>query len=59
MTGKWMQSTTSKILFTADGFFFRSEQKLAGKNNIHFGPKYINYITLPVIPPKEAVNGHS
>jgi hypothetical protein len=58
MTGKSMQCATSKILFTADGFF-RSEQKLAGKNNIHFGPKYINYVTLPVIPPKEAVDGHS
>lgn len=53
-----MQSATPKILFTADAFF-RSEQKLAGKNNVHFGPKYLNYVTLPVIPPKEAVNGHS
>lgn len=31
---------------------FRSEQKLAGKNNIHFGPKYVNHLTLPIIPPK-------
>jgi hypothetical protein len=58
MTGKLVQSATSKILFTADGVF-RWEQKLAGKNNIHFGPKYINYVTLPIIPPKGAVDGHS
>jgi len=58
MTGKSMQSATSKILFTADGFF-RSEQKLAGRNNIHFGPKYINYVTLPVVPPREAEDGQS
>ncbi|GAM86959.1 hypothetical protein ANO11243_049800 [Dothideomycetidae sp. 11243] len=28
----------------------RSEEKFAGKNNIHFGPKYENYVTLPIIP---------
>lgn len=28
----------------------RSEAKLAGKNNIHFGPKFLNYLTLPIIP---------
>ncbi|KAK7508868.1 X-Pro dipeptidyl-peptidase protein [Phyllosticta citriasiana] len=30
----------------------RSEQKLRGMNHISFGPKYTNYVTLPVIPPK-------
>ncbi|KAK7899773.1 hypothetical protein LTR67_003518 [Exophiala xenobiotica] len=30
----------------------RSEAKLAGNNSIHFGPKYLNYVTLPIIPPK-------
>jgi hypothetical protein len=28
----------------------RSAEKLSGKNSIHFGPKYLNYVTLPVIP---------
>ncbi|KAK5152785.1 hypothetical protein LTR04_006321 [Oleoguttula sp. CCFEE 6159] len=30
----------------------RSEQKLRGSNHIHFGPKSLNYVTLPIIPPK-------
>ncbi|EOD47416.1 putative x-pro dipeptidyl-peptidase (s15 family) protein [Neofusicoccum parvum UCRNP2] len=30
----------------------RSETKLRGQNHICFGPKYLNYVTLPVIPPK-------
>ncbi|OJD33959.1 x-pro dipeptidyl-peptidase (s15 family) protein [Diplodia corticola] len=30
----------------------RSEEKLRGVNHIVFGPKYSNYVTLPVIPPK-------
>jgi predicted acyl esterase len=29
-----------------------SAEKLAGKNNIHFGPKFVNYVTLPIIPAK-------
>ncbi|KAK4942428.1 hypothetical protein LTR10_017875 [Elasticomyces elasticus] len=28
----------------------RSEAKFSGKNNIHFGPKFVNYVTLPIIP---------
>jgi hypothetical protein len=28
----------------------RSAEKLSGKNSIHFGPKYLNYVTLPIIP---------
>ncbi|KAF2158255.1 X-Pro dipeptidyl-peptidase protein [Myriangium duriaei CBS 260.36] len=28
----------------------RSESKFAGNNHIHFGPKYLNYVTLPIIP---------
>ncbi|KAI9710725.1 MAG: hypothetical protein M1820_002558 [Bogoriella megaspora] len=30
----------------------RSEKKLKGWNNIHFGDKFVNYVTLPLIPPK-------
>ncbi|KKY21023.1 putative x-pro dipeptidyl-peptidase protein [Diplodia seriata] len=30
----------------------RSEEKLRGVNHVVFGPKYSNYVTLPVIPPK-------
>ncbi|KAI9732768.1 MAG: hypothetical protein M1834_003706 [Cirrosporium novae-zelandiae] len=30
----------------------RSEKKLRGQNHIHFGLKYSNYVTLPVIPPR-------
>jgi len=28
----------------------RSFEKLAGKNHIHFGPSYENYVVLPIIP---------
>jgi len=27
-----------------------SFEKLAGKNHIHFGPLYDNYVVLPIIP---------
>lgn len=30
----------------------RAPDKLAGKNHLHFGPKFVNYLTLPVIPRK-------
>lgn len=30
----------------------RSEGKLSGINNIHFGEKFESYVTLPIIPPK-------
>ncbi|KAF1352588.1 Alpha/Beta hydrolase protein [Delphinella strobiligena] len=33
----------------------RSEDKLRGTNNIHFGPQFENYVTLPIIPPKDSV----
>ena len=36
----------------ANGVTLRSEDKLAGTNNIHFGDKFANYVTLPVIPAK-------
>ncbi|KAK5043598.1 hypothetical protein LTR84_011405 [Exophiala bonariae] len=29
----------------------RSVEKFAGMNHIHFGPDYLNYLTLPIIPP--------
>ncbi|KAH0010681.1 alpha/beta-hydrolase, partial [Aureobasidium melanogenum] len=31
----------------------RSEEKLKGTNFVHFSDKFVNYVTLPVIPPKE------
>ncbi|KAH8794335.1 X-Pro dipeptidyl-peptidase protein [Hyaloscypha sp. PMI_1271] len=30
----------------------RPREKLAGMNHIHFGPRYENFVTLPIIPPK-------
>jgi hypothetical protein len=30
----------------------RPKEKLAGMNHIHFGPRYENFVTLPVIPSK-------
>ncbi|KAK4934305.1 hypothetical protein LTR66_015640 [Elasticomyces elasticus] len=30
----------------------RSEEKLRGQNHVHFGPNHLNYVTLPIIPPK-------
>ncbi|CAI7613340.1 unnamed protein product [Penicillium pancosmium] len=30
----------------------RSEEIFKGQNHIHFGPAYINYVTLPIIPSK-------
>ncbi|KAL1891089.1 hypothetical protein Sste5346_007915 [Sporothrix stenoceras] len=31
----------------------RSPEKFQGNNHIHFGPRFSNYVTLPVIPAKE------
>ncbi|EME40229.1 hydrolase-like protein [Dothistroma septosporum NZE10] len=31
----------------------RSEKVFAGVNNVHFGEGHVNYVVLPVIPPKE------
>jgi predicted acyl esterase len=30
----------------------RSEEKFAGWNHLHFGEKAVNYVTLPIVPPK-------
>ncbi|KAF2021431.1 X-Pro dipeptidyl-peptidase protein [Aaosphaeria arxii CBS 175.79] len=30
----------------------RSEERFAGLNHVHFGPQFVNSVTLPVIPPK-------
>lgn len=30
----------------------RSQEKFAGLNNLHFGEKLVNYVTLPIVPPK-------
>jgi hypothetical protein len=32
---------------------FRSQEVFRGFNHIHFGPRLENYVTLPIIPPKE------
>lgn len=29
----------------------RAPEKFEGRNHIHFGPQFVNYLTLPVIPP--------
>jgi hypothetical protein len=31
----------------------RPEVTFLGLNHVHFGPKYLNYVTFPVIPLKE------
>lgn len=31
----------------------RSEQVFAGTNYVHFNSERLNYITLPIIPPKD------
>jgi len=30
----------------------RSEEKFQGTNFVHFSDKFVNYVTLPIIPPK-------
>lgn len=30
----------------------RSADKLKGRNHIHFGPSFVNYVTLPIVPAK-------
>lgn len=44
--------TEGSGLFSHDNPLDRSPSKLAGLNNLHFGPDSLNYITLPVIPPQ-------
>lgn len=46
--------TQGSGIFTHDDPVDRSKEVFEGFNHIHFGPKFENYITLPVIPPKEA-----
>ncbi|RAK93768.1 alpha/beta-hydrolase [Aspergillus costaricaensis CBS 115574] len=40
-------------LFSHSNKLDRPEEKLLGLNHVHFGPKFHNYVTLPVIPAKE------
>ncbi|KAF2768446.1 putative hydrolase, CocE/NonD family [Teratosphaeria nubilosa] len=42
--------TQGSGLFLHDDPVDRASEKLQGTNNIHFGSKFVNYITLPVIP---------
>ena len=30
----------------------RAVERFQGMNHVHFGPKYLNYVTLPIIPPR-------
>jgi len=30
----------------------RSEEVFGGLNHLHFGAKFENYVTLPIVPPK-------
>lgn len=30
----------------------RPEERFAGTNHVHFGPRYLNWVTLPIVPPK-------
>jgi len=44
--------TQGSGIFCHDDPTDRSEEKLRGVNHIHFGRSFVNYVTLPVIPPK-------
>ncbi|KAF2728091.1 alpha/beta-hydrolase [Polyplosphaeria fusca] len=44
--------TQGSGIFTHDHPDDRPEAKFAGMNHIHFGPKYMNWVTLPMVPPK-------
>ena len=44
--------TQGSGIFTHMGTDDRSADKLKGKNHIHFGPPFANYVTLPIIPAK-------
>jgi len=46
------RSVTQSSHFVLSLTLCRSEAKLQGFNHIHFGPKFQNYVTLPIIPPK-------
>lgn len=52
LTGKSSMSMTDCNVACTDSVICRSEDKLRGTNHIHFGEKFLNYVTLPVIPPK-------
>ncbi|KAI9778462.1 MAG: hypothetical protein M1839_008108 [Geoglossum umbratile] len=43
--------TQGSGLFTHTDPSDRSEERFKGKNNIHFGVGYLNYVVLPIIPP--------
>ncbi|AEO67473.1 uncharacterized protein THITE_2116352 [Thermothielavioides terrestris NRRL 8126] len=45
--------TQGSGIFTHDDPVDRSKEVFEGFNHIHFGPRFENYITLPIIPPKE------
>ncbi|KEZ43318.1 hypothetical protein SAPIO_CDS4764 [Scedosporium apiospermum] len=45
--------TQGSGIFLHDDPNDRSTEKFQGTNHIHFGPQFVNYVTLPVIPPKE------
>jgi len=45
--------TQGSGMFCHEGVKDRSVEKFGGMNHIHFGPRYENYIVLPIIPSKE------
>lgn len=46
--------TQGSGIFLHDDPVDRPKEVFEGWNHIHFGPKFENYVTLPIIPPKEA-----
>ncbi|KAJ5505527.1 Peptidase S15/CocE/NonD C-terminal [Penicillium expansum] len=40
-------------VFQHDSPIDRSKEKFHGLNHIHFGPQFQNYVSLPIIPPKD------
>lgn len=42
--------TQGSGIFTHMGAGDRKKERFAGRNHVHFGPKFVNYVTLPIIP---------
>jgi hypothetical protein len=45
-------SESSQYKYMVSNVPYRSEQVFAGSNYLHFSSEKVNYITLPIIPPK-------
>ncbi|KAJ9632336.1 hypothetical protein H2203_000741 [Taxawa tesnikishii (nom. ined.)] len=48
----WPTNVVGSGIFQHNDPTDRSEEKLRGTNFVHFSDRFVNYVTLPVIPPK-------